>query len=222
MAPRERTALLSFGAASVALLPFDAHLAQHVALNVAHPGTLGRAATDVARVGDPGTVMVAGGALLIGRLTHHVSLADVGLHATEAIVLSGVLTQVGKFSVGRGRPRAVGLDEPMAFTPFRSAAGHVSFPSGHTSAAFSLAAVLDRELHRQPFAAQHTHLAAATSVALYTAATGVGIARMVQRAHWASDVAAGAGVGLASGWWTVRQRHAGRAARWERWLTGAP
>jgi membrane-associated phospholipid phosphatase len=210
VARREVVALSAFTATSLALLPFDRRLGARIAWNPARPGSGGRLADRVATIGDPGSVIVAGGALLLGYGLHRPHLADVGRHLSEAVVVSGTLTAATKALVGRARPRTAGLEAPFVFTPLRPAGGHVSYPSGHTSAAFSIAAVLDRELARSSFAARHQRWTTAASVGLYATAAGVGAARVVQRAHWTSDVVAGAGLGIASGWWAVRWHHVRR------------
>ena len=208
VARREVVTLVAFTAASVALLPFDGRLSHRLAMDPARPGAGGRLADRVAAIGDPGSVVVAGATLLAGYALRRPQVADVGRHLSEAIIVSGAVTAASKALVGRARPRVVGLDEPYAFTPLRSGSGHVSYPSGHTSAAFAMAAVLQQELARSSFAARHRTWTRFATGALYATAAGVGTARVVQRAHWSSDVLAGAGLGIASGWWTVRWQHA--------------
>ncbi|MFD2719965.1 phosphatase PAP2 family protein [Hymenobacter monticola] len=64
-----------------------------------------------------------------------------------------------------------------------------SFPSQHTSAAFSAARFLDREYGER---------SVWYSVGGYAVATSVGALRVVKDNHWCSDVLAGAGVGMIS------------------------
>jgi hypothetical protein len=64
-----------------------------------------------------------------------------------------------------------------------------SFPSQHTSAAFSAARFLDREYGGQ---------SAWYRVGGYTVATGVALMRVSKDNHWLSDVLAGAGIGMLS------------------------
>ncbi|MCI1189763.1 phosphatase PAP2 family protein [Hymenobacter sp. DH14] len=64
-----------------------------------------------------------------------------------------------------------------------------SFPSQHTSAAFSAARFLDRE---------YGESSNWYRVGGYSVATGVAALRLIKGNHWLSDVLAGAGVGLAS------------------------
>lgn len=64
-----------------------------------------------------------------------------------------------------------------------------SFPSGHTMTAFFGAEMLRRE-----YGEEYPGVA----IAGYAVATGVGLMRMYNNRHWASDVLAGAGLGILS------------------------
>ncbi len=64
-----------------------------------------------------------------------------------------------------------------------------SFPSGHTAQLFVAAALLDKELK-----GKKTGLVAGA----YTLAAAVGLLRILNNRHWASDVLAGAGIGMLS------------------------
>lgn len=65
-----------------------------------------------------------------------------------------------------------------------------SFPSGHTMTAFTSATILHKEYgKRSPW----------FSIGGYACATAVGISRVLNNKHWASDVLAGAGFGIAAG-----------------------
>ncbi len=64
-----------------------------------------------------------------------------------------------------------------------------SFPSGHTSTAF-----MGAELLRREYGKEYPGMA----VAGYVVATGVGCLRVYNNRHWASDVVAGAGIGILS------------------------
>lgn len=64
-----------------------------------------------------------------------------------------------------------------------------SFPSGHTAQAFLAAHFFQKEFgSRYPWA----------SAGMYAVATGIGVSRVLNNRHWASDVLAGAGIGMAS------------------------
>lgn len=64
-----------------------------------------------------------------------------------------------------------------------------SFPSGHTSVAFSLAHFMHKE---------YGEISTWYSVGAYACATSVGLMRVTKNAHWFSDVLAGAGIGMLS------------------------
>ena len=68
-------------------------------------------------------------------------------------------------------------------------ASNNSFPSGHTSFAFMSAEFLYQEYKDQ---------SVWYGIAGYAVATGTGILRLYNNAHWVSDVVAGAGVGILS------------------------
>jgi len=64
-----------------------------------------------------------------------------------------------------------------------------AFPSGHTAYAFTIATFMDKEFrHKSPW----------VSVVSYGIAGGTGVLRVLNNAHWLSDVLAGAGVGILS------------------------
>lgn len=65
--------------------------------------------------------------------------------------------------------------------------GYNSFPSGHTAQAFVAATFLHKE---------YGHLSPWVSVGAYTMASTVGVLRILNNRHYASDVLAGAGVGI--------------------------
>ena len=63
-----------------------------------------------------------------------------------------------------------------------------SFPSGHTSFAFTLAEVLHQEYKDKPF----------IYISGYALATTVGAMRILNNKHWFTDVMVGAGIGMAA------------------------
>ena len=66
---------------------------------------------------------------------------------------------------------------------------HESMPSGHTAQAFLAASILHSEMR---------HKSNWYGVGAYTIATSVGALRMLNNAHWQSDVFVGAGIGILS------------------------
>lgn len=106
----------------------------------------------------------------------------------SSLVGAGVITTTIKVIVGRRRPGETG--EAYHFRPF---GGDHSFPSGHTTQAFSLASVI-AEYYDEPW----------VDLASYGIATLVGLARVEQGAHFPSDVLAGTIIGTVAGKSIVR------------------
>ena len=131
------------------------------------------------------------------------------LLATQAMITSGLWTQLIKQLTGRERPKASYIFSHIEggrwhgpFSRFfegpadnRSGFSYDAFPSGHTATAFSIATV---------FATQYKDHKA-VPVIFYSAATLVGISRLTEHEHWGSDVFAGALLGYLSGKQVIRQ-----------------
>jgi membrane-associated phospholipid phosphatase len=166
-----------------------------------------------------GTGVVAGSvaALAVGRLTGNERLSDVGLRTTEAVLASGAIVAVTKGIMGRQRP-FLEKNDPADFFVGRGFgdAGLTSFPSGHTAAAFSAATVLSLEARRSWPRASYV-----ITPLLYGSATAVGLARMYDSRHWASDVALGATVGTLTGIQVMRYNDARPDNKLARILTHA-
>ena len=118
-----------------------------------------------------------------GLLSHDTTLRDAGLDSLEAeLWAAGVVTPVIKRVAGRARP--IQEEGASSFHPFSSS--HASFPSGHATNAFAFATAV---------AAHYDGWVVPTIV--YSIATGVAFARVNDRAHFPSDVLAGALIGHA-------------------------
>jgi membrane-associated phospholipid phosphatase len=114
----------------------------------------------------------------------------------EAFALNGLLSSIVQRSVGRERPFAQGCGTSAGAPCTSPDDRNTSFFSGHTSFAFTGAALV---------CAQHSRLdlygsadAFVCPVALVLA-SATGILRIVADRHWASDVLAGAAVGATVG-----------------------
>ena len=163
-----------------------------------------------------GTGVLAGGvaAIAIGRLTRDERVGEIGLRTTEAIVAGGIIVGAMKGVMGRQRP-FLEKNDPGDFFIGRGFGngGLTSFPSGHTAAAFSAATVLSLETrHIWPRTAN------VVTPLLYGGATAVGLARMYDSKHWASDVALGATIGTLSGIQVMRFNDARPHNTLARWL----
>lgn len=104
--------------------------------------------------------------------------------AFKSVAVGGAAALVIKTMVGRERP-SQSPDHPHNFHPFTF--HDTSFPSGHTTVAFALATSFARETHNKAF-----------DVAFFSLATLTAWSRMHDDRHWASDVVAGAGLGILS------------------------
>ena len=132
-----------------------------------------RGSSKYAAVGDViGTRWVQGGFAVglwaAGELIDHPKLRHIGSDLMRAQVISLLLTSTVKWAVGRERPNGETY----------------SFPSGHTSAVFTTAAVLQK------------HCGWKVGVAAYAVAGFVGWSRVRSSDHWMSDVVMGAAVGM--------------------------
>jgi hypothetical protein len=141
--------------------------------------------TQVERFGMQYAAGVVGGFYLVGALTDDENARQVAQDSIAAsLIASGIITPAIKLVTGRSRPRdEVGI---YHFKPFSN--GNSSFPSGHTTEAFAVASVV----------ANHYEETWVTCTA-YSIAGLVGLARTYHRAHFASDVLAGAMIGTLVG-----------------------
>jgi len=113
-----------------------------------------------------------------------------------AVLAAASLANLAQVAIGRLRPNQA--DTHLAFTqPLAALSGrqHVSFPSGEAATAVALACVLTRLFPRW-------------KAAWYVLGTLGAVARLVNGAHYVSDVAAGALLGslLAGLTWPVAER----------------
>ncbi len=103
--------------------------------------------------------------------------------AFAAIAGSGIAVNLLKIVFGRGRPKTMATEGPFVAFPFTIDPTYASFPSGHATTAFALAAVLALLMPR-----------ARTGFLAFAAA--LSISRVVVGAHYPSDVLAGGLLGL--------------------------
>jgi undecaprenyl-diphosphatase len=109
--------------------------------------------------------------------------ANRSLFLFAAVALSGLATDLIKPLVGRLRPKLLFEDNLYGFDPFRIGYEYNSFPSGHATTVFALAAALALFFPRW-------------RMPLAGFATVVGLSRIIVGAHYLSDVMAGAYVGI--------------------------
>jgi membrane-associated phospholipid phosphatase len=174
----------------VALAPFDISVAR---LCYSHP-----VARPIVRVLRFIAFIASNGFGVLGILTTLVVLGYSQLSRVprlfSASLGAGLLADVGKLCICRGRPLSIDLSTASysstfhGFLPFLSAGSHgQSFPSGHAATAAGLATALS---FRFPRGRWFFLLAAAIA----------GVSRVIVHAHFPTDVAAGAMLG---GMWAI-------------------
>jgi membrane-associated phospholipid phosphatase len=210
--------LAGFTTATVLMFPLDRHLASVIRdEDYVTNRALERTASVFRFFGSPGPIIIGPVMYAAGRLTNQRRVAELGLHGTEAIGVGLGTAFVIKELAGRERPYVVADTNPHSFQLLRGLRGHDwnSFPSGHTTAAFAAAAAVTAET--KDWWPQY-HWAIGTL--MYGGATLVGVSRIYNDAHWASDVVMGAAIGTFAGQKTVRfnKTHAGN--RVDRWMLG--
>jgi membrane-associated phospholipid phosphatase len=211
--------LAGFTAVTIAMFPLDRHLASVVRDEDYQTNrALANAAGFFRFMGSPGPFIIGGGMYAVGRLAGWDRAAQLGLHGTEAILVGLGTAFTIKSIAGRERPYVSSDTNAHSFGLLRGFRGHdwSSFPSGHTTAAFAAAAAVTAET-RDWWPQYHW----AIGSVMYAGATLVGISRIYNDAHWASDVVVGAAIGTFAGQKTVRFNHTHTGNRVDRWMLGA-
>lgn len=184
--------LALFAAGALAASPIDGRLTHGLqAARYQDNAPLHRSASVARTLGDPGAWIFSAGVYAVGRIARRPGLADAGWHAGEAVLASGLFALGVKTIAGRARPVASGpadADEFQLLHGYRSA--NASFPSGHTTVAFAAATAFSAELART-----HPRASRWATPLLYTTAASVGLSRLYNNQHWASDAIVGAAVG---------------------------
>lgn len=157
------------GAASLFVYPFDAKITESLStaenLRWIYP---------VGNVGGSAAVQsgIAVGTYLAGRFSHKEAVRSLGLELVRSQIVAQTVTQALKLASQRTRP---------------DGSNDRSFPSGHASATFATATVLNR------------HFGWKAGVPAYAFGAFVAISRLQGNKHYASDVIFGAAVGVAAG-----------------------
>lgn len=125
-----------------------------------------------ATLGGADLVPLVGALFVAGRFAPQGRFRSASYDFAQAMIVNGAYTGIVKYGVGRTRP---------------DGSSQASFPSGHTSTAFSLATV-----------ASH-HWGWKAGVPAYALASGIGLSRVESDKHYLSDVVAGAALGFIVG-----------------------
>lgn len=142
-----------------------------------------------------------------GFLFKNQKMQTTTLLAVQSYITGAAVQGVVKFLTGRRRPLAVsrnqGVGSPTFLGPFavnKDVEGNRlngSFPSGHTTVAFAAATVYALEYKDKPWVPAFA----------YTAASLIGLSRLTENKHWATDVIAGAALGYLTGKQVVNNYH---------------
>jgi membrane-associated phospholipid phosphatase len=207
-----------FALSAYAARPLDKSFAQRLQRPSAQEHKLlQKAATFFNTTAVPGAFVIGPGMYLTGRLTGNHRAADLGLHGTEALFIGEVLGGVIKGLAGRARPYSnpndPNPDDWQLMRGFKPGESYRSFPSGHATAAFAAAAAVTAEMSRW---SPDTRWIVGT--AMYGGAGMVGLSRMYNNRHWASDVIIGAAIGTFAGNKVVRYHHSHPGNKLDEWL----
>ena len=136
----------------------------------------------------PVVAAAAGGLYFIGRLSHDGQVRAAGFLGLEALIQTSIVTQATKLVAGRERP----LDGDLDGSFFKNGS---SFPSGHSAAVWSLAAVLTEVYPRNWW----------VKVGAFSFASAVAVSRVTGENHYISDVIVGSTTGYLIGRMVVHQ-----------------
>ena len=189
---------------TAAVAPIDLQIASRLQFQGTQENEfLRRAATGFRLLGDPGSFVAGTGIYLIGRAGDNRRIEALGLHSVESILLADILGGGIKMLAGRQRP-FYDIRSPHDFQLWRGFSGdrYRSFPSGHTITAFAFASTVTRESQFW-----WPHSAWYVGTLFYGGASLVGLSRIYNNQHWASDVMAGATLGTIVGLKVVKYTH---------------
>lgn len=210
--------MTGFAIGTIAMFPLDRRIAVRLRDSaLVHDRTLEETARVIGFLGSPGPFLIGGTMYLVGRYANKPRLAHLAVHGTEAIFVGLVAAGVLKTTLGRARPHAAPDTNPGDFQFLRgfTSDSYQAFPSGHSVTAFAVASAVTAEMSRW-----YPRSTWFVGPVLYGGAALVGLSRMYENRHWASDVALGAAIGTFAGLKTVRFTHTRTGNRVDRWLLG--
>lgn len=128
---------------------------------------------------------------LYGHINEDPKARRTSLLAVESLAISGAFTWTLKLATQRPRPYTGESSTTWNGPGLKT---NPAFPSGHTPASFSIAAVIAEEYGNNPY----------VPAIAYGLATLTGLSRIYDDKHWASDVVFGAAIGYFVGKSVVR------------------
>lgn len=126
--------------------------------------------------------ILSGSLYLGGKIFKSKDVSVTGRMLIEGLLYAGLTTTIIKFTTGRSRPYMNEGDFNFIF--FQTTNDYTSFPSGHSTVAFTLSSILSERIN-------NTY----ASIGLYTLAVLTLWQRMYSDNHWLSDVILGASIG---------------------------
>lgn len=178
-APRSTKTVVPFTVFTGLLIGSDSWLSKQVPDK---PNQL-QLSKDISNYGTYSLIAAAGGAYVLGSITHNDHLRETGFLSGEAALNSSAVAYLLKSVMGRERPYQ-GNGHGNFFS------GGASFPSEHSAVAWSVASIV-----------AHEYPGPLTQFLAYGLASGITITRMTSKQHFASDVL----IGSALGWYFGRQ-----------------
>ncbi|MGQ9799974.1 MAG: phosphatase PAP2 family protein [Ignavibacterium sp.] len=124
----------------------------------------------------------SGSLYLGGKIFKSKDVSVTGRMLIEGLLYAGLTTTIIKFTTGRSRPYM--NEGNFNFNFFQTTNDYLSFPSGHSTVAFTLSSILSQRIN-------NTY----ASVGLYSLALLTLWQRMYSDNHWLSDVILGASIG---------------------------
>jgi len=137
-----------------------------------------------------GVGAAAGAFYLLGRKKHDARARETGVLIAEATIDSAIVYATLKGVTQRARP-ADGIERSEFFD------GGSSFPSGHSTSAWTAATIIASEYHDNR----------AIQIAAFATASAVSVARFSGHKHYLSDVIAGSALGYGIGKYVYHKRH---------------
>ena len=160
------------------------------------------------RLGHGGTLILLSICLfLVGYVWKKDIFRNAGIYTFVAHMAAGIAVQIPKHVIGRPRPRWTHQNAFEYGPTFQS--GLDTFPSGHTTASFAVAAVLARYFPRM-------------SWLWYGAASFIALSRFLRGSHFPTDVLVGAVLGYLVGYVCARPYKEWRQSLYQALPLGLP
>lgn len=198
----------AFAAVTGGLMLLDEPIQQRTVRFTNNKQTVSDISRAITNTGGVYEVGVLGALGAYGFIAKNEKIKTTTFLASQAYLTSTLVSQLVKVLAGRQRPSYYRDDrveaEPSFKGPFKNMGRDVngkklngSFPSGHTTLAFSAATVYAMEYRDKPL----------VPILSYTAASLIGLSRITENKHWFTDVFVGAALGHLCGRQVVNNYH---------------